>query len=184
MKRNVLLGAPSSTGKGAKQLIAEAFAAAVFPLVVTLENKVARAFSLPEVGVFLEPCTHSGHYQTVPIKDFDALQRLGSTIEQLGFLNNIQGLIAVEADVSEGGNADPETWIGEIDPANGQAGDSDPNAGTGEGGDADPNAGGDNPNAAGGEANGQDQAGGKQSASGQKTNAANQGGAKSKTNKR
>jgi hypothetical protein len=182
MKRTVLLGAPSSTGKGAKQLIAEAFASAVFPLLVTFENKVGRAFSLPEVGIFLDPCTHPGHVKTVTIRDFDILQRTASTIEQLGFLNNIQGLIALEADVSEGGDADPETWIGEIDPANGQAGDSDPNAGTGEGGDADPNAGGDNLDATGGEANGQ--AGGEQSGSDQLTGAANQGGAKSKTNKR
>jgi hypothetical protein len=182
MKRTVLLGAPSSTGKGAKQLIAEAFAAAAFPLLVTFENKVGRAFSLPEVGIFLDPCTHPGHVKTVTIRDFDILQRTASTIEQLGFLNNIQGLIAVEADVSEGGDADPGTWIGEIDPANGQAGDFDPNAGTGEGGDADPNAGGDNPDATGGEANGQ--AVGEQSGTDQQTGAANQGGAKSKTNKR
>jgi hypothetical protein len=126
MKRNVLLGAPSSTGKGAKQLIAEAFADAVFPLLVTFENKVGRAFSLPEVGIFLDPCTHPGHGKTVTIRDFDILQRTASTIEQLGFLNNIQGLIAVEADVSEGGDADPNAGGDNPDAtggeANGQAG--------------------------------------------------------------
>jgi hypothetical protein len=130
MKRTVLLGAPSSTGKGAKELIAEAFAAAKFPLLITLENKVARAFSLPEVGVFLEPCTHSGHCKTVSLPNVDALQRLGSTIEQLGFLNNIQGLIAIEADVDES-----------IDPENGDQNPDDENPGSGEDGDSDPNAG-------------------------------------------
>jgi hypothetical protein len=121
MKRTVLLGAPSSTGKGAKQLIAEAFASAVFPLLVTFENKVGRAFSLPEVGIFLDPCTHPGHVKTVTIKDFDALQRTASTIEQLGFLNNIQGLIAVEADVSEVGDADPNAGGDNPDATGGEA---------------------------------------------------------------
>jgi hypothetical protein len=130
MKRTVLLGAPSSTGKGAKELIAAAFATAVFPLEITLENKVARAFSLPEVGVFLEPCTHSGHCKSVSIPNVDALQRLGSTIEQLGFLNNIQNLIAIEADVGESEDADPESGDDQ------KPGDEDPSAGKSETGDA------------------------------------------------
>jgi hypothetical protein len=130
MKRKVLLGAPSSTGKGAKELIIAAFAGAAFPLEITLENKVGRAFSLPEVGVFLEPCTNSGHCKTVTIRNADALQRLGSTIEQLGFLNNIQELIAIEADVGEDGDSDPDTG------GNQNPDDDDPDAGKGEDGDS------------------------------------------------
>lgn len=126
MKNKIFLGAPSSTGKGAKELIAATFAHLAFPLAVTFENRAAHAVSLPEVGLTLQACTHDGKIKTVVIKDFDALQRLGSSIEQIAFLHghkvpmiSLQDANAVDegADEASGETAESET----TDEAGGEA---------------------------------------------------------------
>lgn len=107
MKRKVLLGAPSSTGKGANEIIAEAFSNSAFPLEVTFENKVAHALVIPEAGLHLKSCTDPDRTQTATIKDLDALQRLGSTVEQIAFLHNHKVQV-IELEAEDGETEAPE----------------------------------------------------------------------------
>jgi hypothetical protein len=103
------LGAPSLTGKDANDLVAKAFADAAFPLTLTFVNKVPFALSFPEVsGLFLKPSNHDGGYTvTAQIKDYDALQRLASSIEQIAELNKRELLVEVfDVDVTPDVNAE------------------------------------------------------------------------------
>jgi hypothetical protein len=127
MKQVVLLGAPSFGKDGAKTLIIAAFAKAAFPLDVTFENQAAQAIVLPEVGLHLMPVAHDGNKQTAVVRDFDLLQRVGATIEQLAFLSKAEAFISIEAEDGEAedlGGEDPN--LSDDDPGTGEGDSSNP----------------------------------------------------------
>jgi hypothetical protein len=135
MKQVVLLGAPSFGKDDAKTVIIAAFAKAAFPLDVAFENHAAQAIVLPEVGLHLMPVSHEGNKQTAVVRDFDLLQRVGATIEQLAFLSKAEAFISIEAEDGEAedlGGEDPN--LSDDDPGADEGGDGDSsNPGSGEG---------------------------------------------------
>ena len=91
MSRSTDIGAPSLTGKGANELIASAFAGAVFPLQLRAKNHMPHDVVFPEVGgdgLFLRHvASANGSEAVVAISSIDVLQRLGSSVEQIAELN-------------------------------------------------------------------------------------------------
>jgi hypothetical protein len=104
----VILGAPSLTGKDANDLVAAHFKDAAFPLMLVVANLSAFPLSFPEIiGLFLKPCTHIEEATvTVEVPNYEALQRLASSIEQVAELNGSSAML--ELSVFDP-NADTET---------------------------------------------------------------------------
>lgn len=93
--KKLTLGAPSLTGKDANDLVAAAFKDAVFPLQMIFVNLAAHALSFPEIGgLHLKPCTHGDEAAMVTtVPNYDALQRLASSIEQIAELNHNEAML-------------------------------------------------------------------------------------------
>lgn len=93
----LILGAPSLTGKDANDLVAVAFKGAAFPLQLEFGNLVAHPLSFPEInGLYLKPCTHGGGSTVVvTVDNYDALQRLASSIEQVAELNHHGAMLSM-----------------------------------------------------------------------------------------
>lgn len=93
--KKLTLGAPSLTGKDANDLVAAAFKAADFPLQMVFTNLAAHALSFPEIGgLHLKPCTHGDEATVVAtVPNYDALQRLTSSIEQIAELNHNEAML-------------------------------------------------------------------------------------------
>jgi len=89
MTRKVELGAPSLTGKGARELVAAEFANAKYPLKVVVTNHAPRSVVFPEVpGLFLAHCANAtDSVMTVALSSASQLQRLASSAEQIAELN-------------------------------------------------------------------------------------------------
>ena len=92
------LGAPSLTGKDANELVKEAFAwVESWPAKFVFTNLVLMPLTFPEVsGLHLKPIGHDGEETVVAsIRDYAALQRLASSIEQIAELNQKAELVEV-----------------------------------------------------------------------------------------
>ncbi len=96
----LILGAPSLTGKDANDLVAATFKDAAFPLLLTVINLAAFSVSFPEIsGLHIKPCTHGDEATVVvTIPDYDALQRLASSIEQVAELNHSEAMLEMVTD--------------------------------------------------------------------------------------
>lgn len=108
----LVLGAPSLTGKDANDLVAAVFKGAAFPLMLVVTNLVARSLSFPEIaGLHLKPCTHGDEATvTVEIPNYDALQRLASSIEQVAELNGSAAILELSVfDPNAGAEAEEVT---------------------------------------------------------------------------
>lgn len=73
MAKTVVVGAPSLTGGGAAQLIADALTGLQWPVEVTVENRFPFAFGIPEAGGLmlkqvadLEHCKGTGSIASMP----------------------------------------------------------------------------------------------------------------------
>jgi hypothetical protein len=93
--KKVILGAPSLTGKDANDLVAAHFKDAAFPLMLVVANLAAFSLSFPEIaGLHLKPCTHGDEATvTVEVPNYEALQRLASSIEQVADLNRCEAML-------------------------------------------------------------------------------------------
>jgi hypothetical protein len=91
----LILGAPSLTGKDANDLVATAFKDAAFPLLLVVTNLAAYSLSFPEIsGLYMKPCTHGDEATVVvTVPNYDALQRLASSIEQIAELNHSEAML-------------------------------------------------------------------------------------------
>lgn len=118
--KSLILGAPSLTGKDAKDLVNEAFSDVEFPMQAKVTNLVARSLNFPEVnGLHLSACTDDKDCQAkVCIASLDALHRLASSIEQVSELNNHKELVeivVIDADYEAAANAEAETVLTKTD---------------------------------------------------------------------
>ena len=119
------LGAPSLTGKDANDLVAVAFKDAAFLLKLKFTNLAAHSVSFPEVsGLHLKPFTHGDEsVAVVTLQNYDALQRLTSSIEQIAELNHNEEMLEIStvedeavvvddiAIVEEEAKAEPEAEV-------------------------------------------------------------------------
>jgi len=97
MTRKVDLGAPSLTGKDANDLVAQAFADAIFPLKLVVTNHMPRDCVFPEVGLHLKHCSNEEERgTTVEITSADQLQRFASSVEQIAELNGYPLALTIE----------------------------------------------------------------------------------------
>jgi hypothetical protein len=85
MAKTVVVGAPSLTGGGVAQLLADALSGLQWPVEVTVENRFPFAFGIPEAGGLLlkqvadlEHCKGSGSIASMP-----ALVRMLTNIESV-----------------------------------------------------------------------------------------------------
>lgn len=97
MTRKIELGAPSMTGKDTAALLQEMFAEAKFPLKVLVTNHMPRDVVFPEVAGLLlsHVASATGTERKVVISDFDLMQRLVSSIEQVAELNGYESAITI-----------------------------------------------------------------------------------------
>jgi hypothetical protein len=97
MTRTIELGAPSVTGKDTAALLLETFAEAKFPLKVLVKNLMPRDVVFPEVAGLLlsHVASATGTEREVVINDFDLMQRLVSSIEQVAELNGYESAITI-----------------------------------------------------------------------------------------
>lgn len=86
---NVMLGAPSLTGRGCDSLVREAFSNATYPLSLKVTNYMPRAAVFAEVdGLVLGHVADlDNNAVTVTVTNFDQLVRLASSVEQISELN-------------------------------------------------------------------------------------------------
>ncbi len=127
----IVIGAPSLR-EAVEQSIAEQLDDVKFPLNATVENRMPRDISLPEMGLFLRHvCNSEGlSSQVVRVDDLSQIQRTAASIEQIAEMNNYKTaiIITVGEEVDADADADADA-------------DPDPNAGSGggEGGGEDGN---------------------------------------------
>lgn len=120
----LVIGAPALGKTGANQQAKEAFSGAVFPLTVTVTNKMTVALSLPEAKIQLRPLARG----VTTFANFDRLQRAVSSLEQIARLNDAKALVELATEEANPGETDGEG-------GGDSAGDSQPEGGDG-GGDA------------------------------------------------
>ncbi|MCK9394220.1 MAG: hypothetical protein M0Q44_01350 [Methylobacter sp.] len=108
--KKLILGAPSLTGKDANDLVAAAYKDAAFPMQLKVTNLVARPLSFPEIaGLHLKPCTHGDEATVVvTVPNYDALQRLASSIEQVAELNHSEAMLEMGVFDPDAVEAEPE----------------------------------------------------------------------------
>lgn len=93
MTRQVVIGAPSLTGKDANTWVQAAFEGVAYPLRLMVTNHMPRQAAFPEVGIFLQPFDGQA---TVDIKSADQLQRFTSSVEQIAELNRYDMALTLE----------------------------------------------------------------------------------------
>lgn len=99
----LVIGAPALGKVGANQQAKQAFSGAVFPLTVTVTNKMTVALSLPEAKIQLRPLASGA----ATFANFDRLQRAVSSLEQIARLNDAKALVELVAEqdkAAEGGD--------------------------------------------------------------------------------
>jgi len=115
MTRKIELGAPSIIGKDTAALLLETFAEAKFPLKVLVTNHMPRDVVFPEVAGLLlsHVASATGTERKVVISDFDLLQRLVSSVEQVAELNGYEAAITVSEveDVEIGSGTKPSDGL-------------------------------------------------------------------------
>lgn len=106
MAMKIDVGAPSLTGKRAKELLAESgFATARYPLSVVVTNFMPRDAAFPEIpGLSLKHClSKEGAKVTVQVTSLAQLTRALSSMEQVADLNRYP--LAVSLEVPESATA-------------------------------------------------------------------------------